>query len=62
MVHVPVCMHVFSKHFGSCSKLPRIKFWILINFCCCYFRAEIMKQMKNLRKQMKKKSFQVNSE
>lgn len=58
------CMyaHVFSKHFCSCSKLPRIKFWILINFCCCYFRAEIMKQMKNLRKQMKKKSFQVNSE
>lgn len=34
----------------------------LTNFCCCYFRAEIMKQMKNLRKQMKKKSFQVNSE
>lgn len=40
MVHVPVCMHVFSKHFGSCSKLiPRIKFWIFDKLLLLLFQG-----------------------
>lgn len=55
--------HVFSKGFCICSKLfPNINFWIFEKLYYCYFRAEIMKQMKNPRKWMRKMSFQVNSE
>lgn len=63
MVHVHVCMHMyFQNTFVLVQNSLVLNSGYLTNFCCCYFRAEIMKQMKNLRKQMKKKSFQVNSE
>lgn len=63
MVHVHVCMHMyFQNTLVLVQNSLVLNSGYLTNFCCCYFRAEIMKQMKNLRKQMKKKSFQVNSE
>lgn len=61
--HMCIYAHVFSKGFCICLKLfPLINFWIFEKLCCCYFRAEIMKQMKNPRKWMRKTSFQLNSE
>lgn len=35
------CMyaHVFSKHFCSCSKLPRIKFWIFDKLLLLLFQG-----------------------
>lgn len=31
--------HVFSKHFCSCSKLPRIKFWIFDKILLLLFQG-----------------------
>lgn len=64
MILVCVYIHMyFQKVFCICSKqFPNINFWIFEKLYSCYFRAEIMKQMKNPRKWMRKMSFQVNSE